>query len=283
MDSCKTCHKSLYTRKDFIKKVAITSASLCIGMNLTSCKKDMVVSGKNYYIQKKDEMLNDFDKLSLIVNKVLLKEFPSSKVNKWKAEAKKEYSRLIPQIPYIGGDDNSLTRTLILSAAFIPHFKILRKNGVTTRQNGKILFDASKIYFDKKISKPLRPIMGWYTLSGFNQNSTKKNALQTQLLKYKEDWVMEFVEGEEGKFEYGVNYKECGLVKFYRIHGVEEFVPYLCITDYSLFTVLNINVKRTQTIANGGSFCDFRFIKKGIGPKGWPPESLPEWTGKFES
>ncbi len=80
----------------------------------------------------------------------------------------------------------------------------------------------------------------------------------------------------------GINYRECGLVKLYKAHGVEEFTPYLCLTDYSLLSLLDIELKRTQTIANGGSFCDFRFSKNDKGPSGWPPESLPEWTGKFE-
>jgi len=283
MNNCKTCQGSVYTRRDFVKKTTLISASLCVGMNLISCKKDTPVTEKNYYIQKKDELLNDFDELSLIVDKILLEKFPLSRVNKWKDEAKKGYSLIIPQLPYVGGDDSDFTRLLILSAAFIPYLKILRKNDVSTRQNGKMIFDASKIYYNKEISKSLRPIIRWYTFSDFKQNTTKKVALKTQLRKYKEDWVMEFIKGDEGKFEYGVNYKECGLVKLYKAHGVEEFTPYLCLTDYSLLTLLGIELKRTQTIANGGAFCDFRFINNDKGPTGWPPESLSEWTGKFES
>ena len=282
MGNCKKCHSSVYSRRDFIKKTAVASASLCIGINMASCKKELSVNEKDYYILRKEELLDDFDELSLIVKNILLKKFPLSKVNKWKDEGKKDYSLLIPQLPYVGGDDSRLTRLLILSAAFIPYLKILRKNNISTRQIGEVIFDASKIYFDNEISKPFRPLIGWYTLSRFKQNASKKVALKTQLRKYKEDWVMEFVEGEEGKFEYGINYKECGLVKLYKAHGVEEFTPYLCLTDYSLLSLLGIELKRTQTIANGGSFCDFRFIKNDKAPTGWPPESLPEWSGKFE-
>ena len=283
MGNCKTCQTSGYTRRDFVKKATLFSASLCIGMNLISCKEDVPVNEKNYYTLRKDELLNDFDELSLIVDELLLKKFPLEKVNKWKDEAKKGYSLIIPQLPYVGGDDSDFTRLLILSAAFIPYLKILRNNNIPTRENGKLIFDASKIYYNKEISKPLRPAIKWYTFSDFKQNTTKKVALKTQLRKYEEDWVMEFIQGAEGKFEYGVNYKACGLVKLYKAHGVEEFTPYLCLTDYSLLTLLGIELKRTQTIANGASFCDFRFINSADGPTGWPPESLPEWTGRFES
>ena len=282
MGDCKTCNGVEYSRRDFIKKTAIVSASLYIGLNTMGCNKELPADEKTYYIQKKDELLKDFDELSLIVKKLLLKDFPLSTVNKWKDEGKREYSLLIPQLPYVGGDDSNFTRLLILSAAFIPYLKILRKNNVSTRQIGKVIFDASRVYFENEISKPLRPIIGWYTLSGFKQKASKKVASKTQLRKYKEDWLMEFVKGEDGKFEYGINYKECGLVKLYKIHGLEEFTPYLCLTDYSLFSLLGIELKRTQTIANGGSFCDFRYSKNDNGPIGWPPESLPEWTGKFE-
>lgn len=139
MANCKTCQASEYTRRDFVKKATLFSASLCIGMNLISCKEDVPINEKNYYTLRKDELLNDFDELSLIVDELLLKKFPLEKVNKWKIEAKKGYSLLIPQLSYVGGDDSDFTRLLILSAAFIPYLKILRNNNIPTRENGKLI------------------------------------------------------------------------------------------------------------------------------------------------
>jgi len=37
-----------------------------------------------------------------------------------------------------------------------------------------------------------------------------------------------------------------------------------------------LSFKRTQTIASGASWCDFRFKKTWNTPRGWPPEELGE-------
>ena len=280
MDNYRTSQKITYTRRDFLQIAGIASVSLCGVVNLGGCKRNSAEDEMNYYIQKKDKLLEDFDDLSGIVKNIFLENFSASTVSHWMAEAKEDYRRIIPQIPYIGGDENKLTRQLVLSSALMPYLTILKGNGVDTRQTGKIIFDAATIYFQNEIIKPMRWLLGWYALSGFNQNATIKSAERTQLRKYPEDWVMEFVEGEKGNFEYGVNYTECGLVKYYADQGLQEFVPYLCLTDYPLLALLGIELRRTQTLANGGLYCDFRFVKRGPGPLGWPPESLPEWTGR---
>jgi hypothetical protein len=37
---------------------------------------------------------------------------------------------------------------------------------------------------------------------------------------------------------------------------------------------------RTQTIGNRTPLCDFRYIKNGSNPRGWPPDNLPEFKKK---
>jgi hypothetical protein len=65
---------------------------------------------------------------------------------------------------------------------------------------------------------------------------------------------------------------------------MEEFVPYLCLCDWAYWKAAGLEVKRTETLANGGKKCDYRYIKCNSEEttSGWPPETMPEWTGKFE-
>ena len=93
-----------------------------------------------------------------------------------------------------------------------------------------------------------------------------------------ENWDMEFVEGDGEEFDWGVDFKDCAVRKFYMKHGGEELLPYVCMSDYAPFHVLkNVEFTRTQTLSSGGDYCDFRFKKGGSTPKGWPPEDLPDF------
>ena len=59
--------------------------------------------------------------------------------------------------------------------------------------------------------------------------------------------------------------------------GHEDYVPYLCLTDYAKYKALNIQLERTKTIGNGESICDFRFCKNGSPVEGWPPINVKEF------
>ncbi len=48
--------------------------------------------------------------------------------------------------------------------------------------------------------------------------------------------------------------------------------------DWSGWRANEVEASRTQTLAHGADCCDFRYLRVGKnGPKGWPPESMPEW------
>ena len=129
------------------------------------------------------------------------------------------------------------------------------------------------------IPAPVRWWQGRGYLTEKRKARWRETAQQTQLRRYAGDWVCEYVEGDGETFQYGLNMTECGLLKFWRMQGLEEFVPYLCLTDWALWKSLGLEVRRTQTLANGGTCCDYRYIGRNKDvPSGWPPESMPEWN-----
>lgn len=78
-------------------------------------------------------------------------------------------------------------------------------------------------------------------------------------------WVFDFVEGEraEGGFEYGVDYRRCAIRELAIAQGAAEFAPYICLADVSGSDLLGWGLARTETLAQGGSRCDFRFHRGG--------------------
>lgn len=66
----------------------------------------------------------------------------------------------------------------------------------------------------------------------------------------------------QGNLFYGVNVIQCGNVKFLEQMGMPEIGPLLCEGDRQICKYLppGVDFRRTQTIAEGAAYCDFRYI-----------------------
>jgi hypothetical protein len=76
------------------------------------------------------------------------------------------------------------------------------------------------------------------------------------------DFEVEYLVGDGDEFDFGINYLQCGNLNFVKNHGGEEFAPYVCMSDIALSDAMGWGLIRTQTLADGCEYCDFRF-KKG--------------------
>jgi hypothetical protein len=235
-----------------------------------------------YYLRKKAGIMRGFDLAVTLQKRSLVPHFDGAKIDGWLAQTRAMFESLIPQFPHIGGAENDFTKYLIHPSMLIPLVRILRGEGVPARQVGQIIYEMAAAGYNF-IPAPLR---WWQAQEYFSKKQKarwRKTARQTQLHRYPGDWVCKYVEGDGETFEYGLDVTECGLLKFWRAQGVEEFVPYLCLTDWALWQSLGIEVKRTRTLANGGDCCDYRYIGRSKDvPGGWPPESRLEWTAQVE-
>lgn len=72
-------------------------------------------------------------------------------------------------------------------------------------------------------------------------------------------WVFSFVEGEAGAFDYGVDYERCAIRELAVANGAAAFAPYICLADVPGSEQFGWGLTRTETIAQGGKRCDFRF------------------------
>ena len=74
-----------------------------------------------------------------------------------------------------------------------------------------------------------------------------------------EDFKFDYVEGDGINFDYGINMTRCAGCKFYARKGADEFIKYICQTDYLYSKHFGYELIRTKTIAEGNDHCDFRF------------------------
>jgi hypothetical protein len=240
---------------------------------------------RHYYSEREENLMDEYDKLSYLFSEYLIKQnYDERKIDLWLKQSRLNYKQLIPELPYVGGDKNDLTRILLSTSAFIPLVKVLRNEGLSTRQIGQMMVTAASDMYQKRIPWFVKRYLRGNYFSDSGKQKKKTAALFSQKKRYPGDWVFSYREGDGSTYDYEIIYSECALKKIWALQDLEEYVPYLCLCDYAIWKAVGIEVKRTKTLGNGASECDFKYIKKGPNvPPPLPPESHPEWTGRFEN
>lgn len=82
---------------------------------------------------------------------------------------------------------------------------------------------------------------------------------------------MDVLRQDDERFEFNVT--RCRYAEMYRALGIPEVGALLsCNRDFALIEGFNpeIGLRRTQTIMEGASHCDFRFARRAAAPRGEP-------------
>jgi hypothetical protein len=231
--------------------------------------------GRDYYIKKRPELMKKYNKVEVQLAGTLHLYFNNSKIQNLLVEIRKAYEALIPDLPYIGGDTNPTTQNLIDGAFSLPILLSLEQGGLSMRDMSKIIYKTFESVYNLTPPEKRQQIGDFYFSEAMGEMARKACSV-SQLRKYPEDWVYTYVEGDGLGFDYGYDFSECGIVKFYKQMGAERFTPILCLPDYANFRSLGVGFKRTRKISMGNPICDFRFKKGFDTPSGWPPDDLEE-------
>jgi hypothetical protein len=216
----------------------------------------------NYYVARKTQLLRTFDQFAMAAKEVLASHYGESDAQEIVRRMRREYELVIPQLPYIGGKKNRLTENLIGTATSLALFKELRGRGETTEHIGRVHDRITESYLSSLPQWRLRVMRG--VLSSrlglwVIKSSIKRAAATSQERRYPEDFVFSYVEGDGRAFDFGIDYEECAIVKFFRRQGAEPFTRYVCLFDYPHSRLAGTGLVRTMTLAEGAERCDFRF------------------------
>jgi hypothetical protein len=176
-------------------------------------------------------------------------------------EALQRFEALLPDIPYIGGDENRNTRALYMTAAWLAMYRSLQARGASVEEAARLIYLGTASFYN---SVPTRWLMRWQgrrLLGRKFQAQRRHEATISQQRRYPDDWVFEVVEGDGQGFDFGVDYTECGVVKYLAREGAPELAAYGCWIDYPLFAAMHLRLDRTETLAQGGQRCDFRMSR----------------------
>jgi hypothetical protein len=94
----------------------------------------------------------------------------------------------------------------------------------------------------------------------------------TRKREYPANWVATFLPGDGVSFDFGYDYTECALVKYFAAQGVPELAPYPCVNDFARSAAIGTGLRRTGTLATGDGVCDFRFRRGRKVTQDWSTE-----------
>ncbi len=228
------------------------------------------VAEADYYTARQDQLLQAFDDNAPFWQLELLRRYPAAEVSLLLGEVRRAYAALIPQLPYLGGDQNLLTENLVQSAWCLAAYRALQARGCALAEAGQVIYGAASAMMCA-YPRGVNRLVGLLQTSRSIKDGLRQAAAESQRRRYAGDWVFTFVEGDGQAFDWGLDYTECGICKFYRAQGAYELVPYLCVLDFPSSQATDAGLVRTTTLGMGGARCDFRYNYGGPTQPIFPP------------
>lgn len=238
-------------------KKSVACSGNCAGCS--ACGTQGTINS-TYYQEKEPELLKTLNQYQKVFKNELKHKYSEEQIELISEETRKEFMDLIPQIPYIGGDDNSMTEDMELAAMVLAFYRVEKRSGEPVDYIGNTVIQAVKQEMERYPKWLMRLSGGKYFTKTYIKEQAKQ-AGQSQQKQYPGAWVTTFVKGTGRDFDYGFNHTECGIVKFFHEQKADELTPYLCKLDFVYSDVMDQGLVRSGTLAEGAKVCDFRFTR----------------------
>ena len=174
----------------------------------------------------------------------------------------KEFDVVLTQMPYVGGAASRMSDFFMRLLGFMAIGRVLHRRGLTKDAIAELELESFKRHM-MTIPEADRLAAGRQFMSDANKALVREQAAVSSEQKYPGDFVYDYVEaGPNDTFEFGVNYRSCGFCKFAAKHGDLDILPHICGLDFAAYDLRGIRLERTQTLAQGAAYCNFRFSSK---------------------
>jgi hypothetical protein len=218
-------------------------------------------TGGNYYLTHRQELTDAFQATTKGAVQLLEPEIGAERARTITQEALVVFDRLLPEFPDVGGERNWCTQFIPVAGWYVALYLPMRAAGRTAEDVGKLIYDLNVIKFRtmprEKAAEEGEKVFRPDTLDRF-----RDWAAWTRKREHPGNWVAYFVPGDGREFDYGYDYTECGVVKYFRAQGIPELSPYFCLNDLPRSAAYGSGLRRTKTIGQGDDLCNFRY-KKG--------------------
>jgi hypothetical protein len=226
---------------------------------------------ENYYLSRKDRLSRSFYHFGKWAMMPLVNRYGKESSKAILQRALQEFEILIPQIPYIGGRNNRWTDNLIEAAQILALFRAMQTHGTSPSETPEVLYESMQVRLGQYPRFLLR-IIGRWQFSNLFLKTLKRQAAATHEHTFPDNFVAEVVMGDDKEFDWGIDFTECTIQKFYQAQNALGFLPYVCRLDYLTSAAYGIGMVRTKTLASGNERCNPR-LKQGRETK-WDERSI---------
>ncbi|PLX17597.1 MAG: hypothetical protein C0597_06950 [Marinilabiliales bacterium] len=212
----------------------------------------------NHFVEKKAMLRKFYKKFMRNGRRLIIQKYGKQKGERLLKELWITFESLIPEMPIIRTDDPALERHVILQTIYLAIYKTLKKRDEKTEDIWQLCADMIDKMF-QSIPKYLKWLVGKNLFSNKEKMRIMSSAITSHVINYSEDFQFDYIVGDGNHFEYGYNMTQCPACAFYKRQNAEEFTPYVCRTGELFSKHYGYKLIRTQTLANGYKYCDFRF------------------------
>jgi len=221
-----------------------------------------------FYALRQEKLLEQFDQQAVWWRQQLVAAFDEAFANTVVSGARSRFKDLLPTLPYIGGDENHLTATLLDAARCLALYQAMHAEGKTAAQTGKVLYDA---ILSRGQQAGTKATAGKRLNEEELMERRRQRAERSKRRAYPHDWVYQFVAGDGTTFDYGYDFSECAAQKLFHRLGADEFLRFYCFLDFATSAVWGLGLARSKTLAHGDPICNHRFKRGGQTACSWPP------------
>ncbi|WP_346355378.1 L-2-amino-thiazoline-4-carboxylic acid hydrolase [Azotosporobacter soli] len=257
-------------RREFIKCSAMACLSCSMFLKGFSCVS-AAAAQENYYLMHKKDLVGAFRGVLAGVRQMLKPEFGEAETEKIIIQAETSFINWLPGMPEVGGAKNWDVEFIPVAAWYAALYRPLRARGKTAEFVGKMIYQLNE-YTWASTPKDEARASGEALFSTQEQENLRQWALWTQERQYPQNWVANYLEGDGNTFDYGIDYTECGVVKYLQAQGTPELAPYVCSNDFIKSRAIGSGLVRSKTIARGDGICNFRYKKDRPVLQDWESE-----------
>jgi L-2-amino-thiazoline-4-carboxylic acid hydrolase len=197
-----------------------------------------------------------------LIEDMLLERLGLNDVAPVKEDMMGEFEVVLAQMPYVGGAESRMSDFFMRLLGFMAIGRVLHRRGVPKNVIAELELESFKRQM-LTVPEAERLEAGRKFMSDANKALIREQAACSDEQKYPGDFVYDYVEpGPNDTFEFGVNYRACGFCKFAGRHGDLDILPHICGLDFAAYDLRGIRLERTQTLAQGAPYCNFRFSRK---------------------
>lgn len=214
------------------------------------------MSGRDYYERRRGRLLRSFDWFARRAEPRLAARTDAATAAAIVADARTEFARLIPELPYIGGLRNIFTAVMIVNGWIIALHRAMQARGKSPADAVAVCAEVSDDAFRSAPARVLR-FFGRLAFTGPMRALFRRQAARSQRRAHAEDFLYRFRETDDG--EMTLVFDECAVNKFYEAQHVEELKPYCSFFDVTYSRLMGMGCDATETIGLGCPQCSLRY------------------------